>query len=112
MSNRLTYYLTFFFNAKNRLMTIVEASWNNEPINLSKSSFMLFLYNNENDINEKSVVGFASFAIMTMFAVADLLTGYLGKDLVINEFIYNSFVIITLGSFGIAEAGKIFGKKD
>ena len=47
-----------------------------------------------------------------MFAIADLLTGYLGKDLVINEFIYNSFVIITLGSFGIAEAGKIFGKKD
>ena len=70
------------------------------------------LFKDENDINEKSVVGFASSAIMTMFAVADLLTGYLGKDLVINEFIYNSFVIITLGSFGIAEAGKIFGKKD
>ena len=70
------------------------------------------LFKDENDINEKSVVGFASFAIMTMFAVADLLTGYLGKDLVINEFIYNSFVIITLGSFGIAEAGKIFGKKE
>jgi len=70
------------------------------------------LFKDKNDINEKSVVGFASFAIMTMFAVADLLTGYLGKDLVINEFIYNSFVIITLGSFGIAEAGKIFGKKD
>ena len=70
------------------------------------------LFKDENDINEKSVVGFASFAIMTMFAVADLLTGYLGKYLVINEFIYNSFVIITLGSFGIAEAGKIFGKKD
>ena len=73
---------------------------------------MKYLFKDENDINEKSVVGFASFAIMTMFAVADLLTGYLGKDLVINEFIYNSFVIITLGSFGIAEAGKIFGKKD
>jgi|TARA_B110000908_G_C10117729_1_gene386148 hypothetical protein len=70
------------------------------------------LFKDKNDINEKSVVGFASFAIMTMFAIADLLTGYLGKDLVINEFIYNSFVIITLGSFGIAEAGKIFGKKD
>ena len=71
------------------------------------------LFKDENDINEKSVVGFASFAIMTVFAFADLLTGYLGKDLVINEFIYNSFVLITLGSFGIAEAGKIFGgKKD
>ena len=71
------------------------------------------IFKDENDINEKSVVGFASFAIMTVFAFADLLTGYLGKDLVINEFIYNSFVLITLGSFGIAEAGKIFGgKKD
>ena len=70
------------------------------------------LFKDTNDINEKSVVGFASFAVMTLFAIADLLTGYFGKDLVINEFIYNSFVIITLGSFGIAEAGKIFGKKE
>ena len=31
-------------------MTIVGAEWKNEPINLSKSSFMLFLYNNENEI--------------------------------------------------------------
>jgi hypothetical protein len=70
------------------------------------------IFKDKNDINEKSVVGFASFAIMTLFAFADLATGYFGKDLVINEFIYNSFVIITLGSFGIAEAGKIFGKKE
>ena len=69
------------------------------------------LFKDENDINEKSVVGFLSFAIMVLFAVADLLTGYFGKDLVINEFIFNSFVVITLGSFGIAEVGKIFGKK-
>ena len=70
------------------------------------------IFKDENNINEKSVVGFASFAIMVIFAVADLLTGYFGKDLVINEFIYNSFVVITLGSFGITEVGKIFGKKD
>jgi len=70
------------------------------------------LFKDENDINEKSIVGFASFAIMVLFAIADLVTGYVGKDLVINEFVYNSFVIITLGSFGIAEAGKIFSKKE
>ena len=70
------------------------------------------LFKDNNDINEKSVVGFASFAVMVFFAVTDLATGYFGKDLVINEFIYNSFVIITLGSFGIAEAGKMFGKKN
>ena len=69
------------------------------------------LFDDKNDINEKSVVGFIAFAVMVIFAFADLLTGYLGKDLVINEFIYNSFVLITLGSLGIAGAEKIFGSK-
>ena len=69
------------------------------------------IFKDENEINEKSVVGFASFVVMVVFAVIDLATGYFGKDLVINEFIYNSFVYIVLGAFGIAEAGKIFGKK-
>ena len=70
------------------------------------------LFDDDNNINEKSVVGFASFAIMTIFAIVDLVTGYVGKDLVINEFIYDSFLFITLGCFGIAEIGKIFGNKD
>jgi hypothetical protein len=83
-------------------------------LNYLKNKWMAFrdIFKDDNDINEKSVVGFLSFAVMVIFAVVDLATGYLGKDLVINEFIYNSFVIITLGSFGIAEAGKIFGKKE
>jgi len=82
--------------------------------NYLKRKWMAFkdIFKDENDINEKSVVGFASFVIMVLFAIADLVTGYVGKDLVINEFVYNSFVIVTLGSFGIGEAGKIFGKKD
>jgi len=82
-------------------------------INL-KRNWMAFkdIFKDENDYNEKSVVGFASFVVMVLFAVLDLATGYFGKDLVINEFIYNSFVYIVLGAFGIAEAGKIFGKKE
>jgi len=68
------------------------------------------IFKDENDINEKSVVGFSAFAIMTIFALVDLSTGYFGKDLVINEAIYNSFVIITLGSFSIAGLEK-FAKK-
>jgi len=70
------------------------------------------IFKDTNDINEKSVVGFASFAIMVVFALADIVTGFIGKDLVVQEFIYNSFVIITLGSFGIGEIGKVFGKKE
>ena len=67
------------------------------------------LFKDENDINEKAIVGFASFIIMGIFALADLITGYFGEDLVINEVIYNSFVIVTLGSFGISSIEKIKG---
>lgn len=69
------------------------------------------IFKDTNDINEKSVVGFASFAVMVLFAGADIVTGIMGTDLVISDTIFNSFVIITLGSFGIAEAGNIWGKK-
>jgi len=68
------------------------------------------IFKDNNDYNEKSIVGFTSFAIMAVFAVADIITGWTGKDLVINETIYNSFIIITLGSFGIAGLEK-FSKK-
>ena len=81
--------------------------------NYLKIKWMAFkdIFKDKNDINEKSVVGFSAFVIMVLFAVVDLLTGYMGEDLVINEFIYDSFVYIVLGAFGIAEAGKVFGKK-
>lgn len=79
-----------------------------------KGKIMAFrdMFKDENDINEKNVVGFASFAVMVAFAVADIITGWVGDPLTINEFIYNSFLWITLGSFGIAEAGKVFGGKN
>jgi len=82
-------------------------------LNKLKQKWMAFkdIFKDSNDINEKTVVGFASFVIMVIFAIVDLVTGYFGKDLVINEFIYDSFLFITLGSFGIAELGNIFGNK-
>jgi hypothetical protein len=70
------------------------------------------IFKDSNDLNEKTIVGFASFVVMTAFAVTDLVTGYMGKELLVNEFIYNSFMYITLGAFGIAEVGKILNKKD
>lgn len=69
------------------------------------------IFKDKNDYNEKSIVGFASFAIMALFATADIVTGLMGRTLEISDTIFNSFVIITLGSFGIAEIGKVFGGK-
>lgn len=71
------------------------------------------IFKDNNEWNEKTIVGFLSFAVMSITAIADVVTGILGNELVISDTIFNSFVIITLGAFGIAEAGKIFnGKKE
>jgi len=82
-------------------------------MNYIQKKIMAFkdLFKDDNNINEKSVIGFISFLVMIIFALTDLLTGYIGKDLVINEFIYDSFTLITLGCFGIAGLEKIFGTK-
>lgn len=72
--------------------------------------FFSQLFNDSNTINEKSVVGFLAFVMMTIFAVADIVTGSLGKDLVINEFIFNAFLWLVLGSFGIGSIDKWINK--
>lgn len=78
-----------------------------------KQKIMAFvdIFKDENDINEKNVVGFISFAMMILTMLADIVSGFFGHDLEVQEFIYNSFLMVTLGSFGISEAGKIFQKK-
>jgi ABC-type uncharacterized transport system permease subunit len=72
--------------------------------------FFSELFNDENSINEKSVVGFLAFIMMSAFAIADIITGYLGQDLVINEFIFNAFMWLVLGSFGIGSVDKWINK--
>ena len=71
----------------------------------------LSIFKDSNDLNEKTIVGFISFIVMIIFAVSDITLGLMGESFVINSTIYNSFVITTLGSFGIAEVGRIFVKK-
>jgi hypothetical protein len=60
------------------------------------------IFKDTNDYNEKTIIGFISFAMMVLTAFIDLGSGIIGHDLVITEYIYNSFVTITLGSFGVA----------
>ena len=68
------------------------------------------VFKDNNDWNEKSIVGFIAFAIMCVIMIADLVTGNVGKDLIINEFVYDSFVLVVLGCFGISGLEK-FAKK-
>tara|TARA_B100000085_G_scaffold56226_1_gene49233 strand:- start:347 stop:754 length:408 start_codon:yes stop_codon:yes gene_type:complete len=70
------------------------------------------LFLDDNDLNEKAIIGFISFTLMTVFGITDLVTALVwDMDLKVSETIYTSFVVVTLGAFGISEAGKAFGGK-
>ena len=68
------------------------------------------IFKKSNDYDEKNVLGALSFAVMVIVMIADLVTGVLGTHLPLKEYVYNSFVIVTLGCFGISGIEK-FAKK-
>ena len=74
-------------------------------------NFFKQLFDDNNSINEKAVVGFIAFFMLCVSLAVDLITGYFGKPLVINEFIFDGFMLLTLGAFGITTAGRIFSLK-
>lgn len=64
------------------------------------------IFKDSNHYNEKTIIGFMSFAVMTLYSLVDIVTGVMGITLEIHEFVYNSFMYITLGAFGIAGLEK------
>ena len=73
--------------------------------------FFRELFDDNNTINEKSVVGFIAVMMMVIALAVDLVTGYLGKELLINEFIFDGFMVIVLGSFGIGSVDKFINAR-
>ena len=69
------------------------------------------LFDDNNTINEKSVVGFIAFFMMVIALAVDIFTGFAGKEFVINEFIFDGFIVIVLGSFGIGSVDKFINAK-
>ena len=68
------------------------------------------IFKDNNEYNEKSIIGAIAFAIMCLIMLVDVITGWLDRPLVINEFVYDSFVLVVLGCFGIAGLEK-FARK-
>jgi len=72
--------------------------------------FLKDLFNDDNSINEKAVVGFIAFIMMVATLVTDIITGVLGREMPIHQFIFDGFMIIVLGAFGIASIDKWINK--
>jgi ABC-type uncharacterized transport system permease subunit len=69
------------------------------------------LFDDSNTINEKSVVGFTAFLMMVVTLIADVITGVMGKNMPIHEFVFDGFMVIVLGAFGIASVDKFINKR-
>jgi hypothetical protein len=72
--------------------------------------FLKDLFNDDNSINEKAVVGFIAFLMMVITLATDVITGVLGREMPIQEFIFDGFMVIVLGAFGIASVDKWINK--
>jgi len=48
-------------------------------------------------VEPKSIIGFIALVVMCIVVAVDLITGYEGKELVINDYVFNAFTIIVLG---------------
>lgn len=73
--------------------------------------FFKNLFSDDNQINEKSFVGFIAFCCMVVALMVDLITGWIGRELLINEFIFDGFMVITLGAFGIGSVDKFINAR-
>ncbi len=73
--------------------------------------FLKNLFDDSNTINEKSVVGFTAFIMMVVTLIADIVTGVMGKNMPIHEFVFDGFMVIVLGAFGIASVDKFINKR-
>ena len=68
------------------------------------------IFKDGNDYNEKSIIGFCAFVVMVVVMLADIITGWTGNDLVINEaiqFICNGSIRL----FWYCRLGKICREK-
>lgn len=74
--------------------------------------FLGKLFDDNNTINEKSVVGFGAFLMMVITLLVDIATGVMGNEMPIHEFVFDGFLVITLGSFGIASVDKWVNNKN
>jgi cytochrome b len=73
--------------------------------------FFRELISDDNHINEQAFVGVVAFFAMVFILVVDVITGIMSKELIIKEFIFDGFMILTLGAFGITTAGRIMSLK-
>lgn len=70
------------------------------------------IFKDSNDINEQSVAAFVAIALIVIIVLAVVISGLIGRQLVIEEFIFVSLLTFAASSLGIAGWKSINGKNN
>lgn len=74
--------------------------------------FLLRMFSDKSDVNQKAVLGFVSFVLMAVYALTDIVTGAMGIAFVIEPIVFNGLMYTALTMCGITGVEAIFGNKN
>jgi hypothetical protein len=74
--------------------------------------FLLRMFSDKSDVNQKAVLGFVSFLLMAIYALTDVVTGAMGIAFVIEPIVFNGLMYTALTMCGITGVEAIFGNKN
>lgn len=74
--------------------------------------FLLRMFSDKSDINQKAVLGFVSFVLMAVYALVDVATGAMGIAFVIEPIVFNGLMYTALTMCGITGVEAVFGNKN
>lgn len=70
------------------------------------------IFKDSNELNEQSIAAFIALALVIIITIADVVTGILGRELVVKEFIFISLLTFAATALGIAGYKTLNNKND
>lgn len=74
--------------------------------------FLLRMFSDKSDINQKAVLGLVAFVLMVLYALADIVTGVMGIAFVIEPIVFNGLMYTAMTMCGITGIEAVFGNKN
>ena len=73
--------------------------------------FFRELLSDTNSLNEKTFVGLLAFGLIIATITCDIMTGFMGREMPIHEFVFDGIMFIVLGAFFGTSLDKWINKK-
>jgi hypothetical protein len=74
--------------------------------------FLLRMFSDKSDVNQKAVLGFVAFFLMVLYALADIVIGVIGATFIIEPIVFNGLMYTAMTMCGITGVEAVFGNKN